>query len=77
LIDWEDCGFGPPLADEIYLTANTIVAGMRAPRIRDPAAREAVAYWQARVSAGLEDSYARAELLEIHRALTEIGSALD
>ena len=51
LIDWEDCGWAPPEADEVYFAATRAAVAERArlPLRWTDSQREAVAYWLDRI----------------------------
>jgi hypothetical protein len=48
LFDWEEAGFGPPRADEVYYAAASAALGLPRPSIAGPV-NEAVRFWQARL----------------------------
>lgn len=54
LVDWENAGFGPPGADEVFYQATRAALGQRLPGASD--AHEAVRFWRERVPAQPENS---------------------
>jgi hypothetical protein len=48
LLDWEEVGWGPPRADEVYYAATASVL-LGSPREPSPADEEAVRFWRGRV----------------------------
>jgi hypothetical protein len=66
LFDWEEAGFGPPGADEVYYSAASAALGLR---LRPPVTgeSEAVRYWQDRLSEPEPGRLRKAMLRELSR----------
>ena len=47
LFDWEEAGFGPPGADEVYYTVTSAAVGLPRRTVTGPTG-EPVAFWQTR-----------------------------
>jgi hypothetical protein len=66
LFDWEEAGFGPPGADEVYYTATSAAVGLPR-RVVAGATGEPVAFWQARFEKQGASRLRQAVLRELSR----------
>lgn len=71
LIDWENAGWGPPGADEIYYRATR--AALRNQRAGHSDAHEAVQFWRKRVSAATDTARDRRLAQALDKVLAGMG----
>lgn len=66
LFDWEEAGFGPPGADEVYYTAASAALGFPRPTVPG-SANEAVRFWQTRLDVPGASKLRQSMLRELSR----------